>query len=179
MAKTLGLGQIQKLERPFVNQQPKLEVSTRLKLLQDWLEHQGVQVRFSACIACLYGVGGEMSEKSTQLTTKFFFVLDRLERRDRAEGEVTCIITLPGELQCYMFLRLTKGRAREGGNYSELICMQIDGLRLEGGFAQGAGVMATKEFKKGEMMLVVPATAMMTSATAICSKVCNPNLFWF
>ncbi|KAH9551818.1 hypothetical protein CY35_09G033300 [Sphagnum magellanicum] len=81
--------QIQKLERPFVNQQPKLEVSTRLKLLQDWLEHQGVQ---------------------------------------------------------------------------------IDGLRLEGGFAQGAGVMATKEFKKGEMMLVVPATAMMTSATAICSK---------
>ncbi|CAK9238430.1 unnamed protein product [Sphagnum troendelagicum] len=81
--------QIQKLERPFVNQQPKLEVSARLKLLQDWLEHQGVQ---------------------------------------------------------------------------------IDGLRLEGGFAQGAGVMATKEFKKGEMMLVVPATAMMTSATAICSK---------
>jgi hypothetical protein len=90
--------QIQKLERPFVNQQPKLEVSARLKLLQDWLEHQSVQ---------------------------------------------------------------------------------IDGLRLEGGFAQGAGVMATKEFKKGEMMLVVPATAMMTSATAICSKVCNPNLFWF
>lgn len=108
-----------------------------------------------------------------------FFVLDRLERRDRAEGEVTRIITLPGELQCYMFLRLTKGCAREGGNYSELICMQIDGLRLEGGFAQGAGVMATKEFKKGEMMLVVPATAMMTSATAICSKVCNHNLFWF
>jgi hypothetical protein len=108
-----------------------------------------------------------------------FFVLDRLERRDRGEGEVTHIITLPGELQCYMFLRLTKGCAREGGNYSELICMQIDGLRLEGGFAQGAGVMATKEFKKGEMILVVPATAMMTSATAIYSKVCNPNLFWF
>lgn len=64
--------QIQKLERPFVNQQPKLEVSARLKLLQDWLEHQSVQVRFSACIACLYGVGGETSEKSTQLPKKFF-----------------------------------------------------------------------------------------------------------
>lgn len=34
-----------------------------------------------------------------------FFVLDRLERRDRAEGEVSCVITLPGELQYYMFLR--------------------------------------------------------------------------
>jgi hypothetical protein len=74
MTKTLGLGQIQKLERPFVNQQPKLEVSARLKLLQDWLEHQGVQVRFSACIACLYGVGVEMSEKSTQLPTKLFCI---------------------------------------------------------------------------------------------------------
>jgi hypothetical protein len=74
MTKTLGLGQIQKLERPFVNQQPKLEVSAHLKLLQDWLEHQGVQVRYSACIACLYGVGGEMSEKSTQLPTKVFCI---------------------------------------------------------------------------------------------------------
>lgn len=49
---------------------------------------------------------------------------------------------------------------------------QMVGLKLEGGLQEGAGVVAQKKFEKGEMLCIVPAHVMMTTATGIRSKVC-------
>lgn len=49
--------------------------------------------------------------------------------------------------------------------------VQTEGLKLEGGLPEGAGVVATQPFEKAQLLCTVPAHVMMTTATAIRSKV--------
>ncbi|KAL2614032.1 hypothetical protein R1flu_025724 [Riccia fluitans] len=48
--------------------------------------------------------------------------------------------------------------------------VQTEGLKLEGGLQEGAGVVATQAFEEGQLLCTVPANVMMTTATAIRSK---------
>jgi hypothetical protein len=47
----------------------------------------------------------------------------------------------------------------------------MTGLKVKGGLPEGAGVVAEQRFEKGQMLCTVPAHVMMTTATAIRSKV--------
>ncbi|KAL3678834.1 hypothetical protein R1sor_021790 [Riccia sorocarpa] len=102
----------------------------------------------------LEGSGPEQHLESIKAIHRLLMQIQKLERP---------FLSQPSGYDVFTRLKVLEGWLKEQG-------VQTDGLKLEGGLPEGAGVVATQACEEGQPLCTVPANVMMTTATAIRSK---------